>query len=133
MKIRIQDGLPYVTAVLTYQGQELMLENVIIDTGSAGTIFASDRVSSMGLLPEPHDPIRRIRGVGGTEFVFTKRIDTLMVGELQVDSFEIEVGAMAYGYDLEGIVGMDFLTRARAVIDLGRLELKASSRRKRHS
>ncbi len=72
---------------------------------------------------EPHDLIHRIRGVGGAEFVFTKRVDNLALGELQIEDFEIEVGAMEYGFDIEGIVGMDFLTRVGAVIDLARLEM----------
>jgi len=123
MKIRIQGGLPYVTASLTFREQQLIIENVILDTGSASTIFSADKVSTIGLLLEPHDALRRIRGVGGAEFVFTKQINRLALGELQVNDFEIEVGAMAYGFDIEGIIGMDFLVQARAVIDLARLEV----------
>ena len=44
MKIRLQDGLPYVTVSLTYRGQQIILKNVLLDTGSAGTIFATDKV-----------------------------------------------------------------------------------------
>ena len=42
---------------------------------------------------------------------------------LSVDDFEIEVGAMDYGFDIDGIVGMDFLIQVGAVIDLERLEI----------
>jgi hypothetical protein len=69
MKLHIQDGLPYVTATLTYQGQELSLENVLLDTGSAGVIFSTDRVLEIGLHYAPEDAVHRIRGVGGAEFV----------------------------------------------------------------
>jgi hypothetical protein len=123
MKIRVQEGLPYVTVSLTYRGQQITLEKVILDTGSAGTIFPTDRVSAIGLLPEPHSTLHRIRGVGGAEFVFRKRVDSLALGELQVNDFEVEVGAMEYGFDIEGIVGMDFLLQAGAVIDLAQLEI----------
>jgi hypothetical protein len=123
MKIRVQEGLPYVTASLTYQGQQITLEKVILDTGSAGTVFSADKVSAIGLLPEPRGTLHRIRGVGGAEFVFTKRVDSLALGELQVNDFEVEVGAMEYGFDIEGIVGMDFLLQAGAVIDLAQLEI----------
>jgi len=37
--------------------------------------------------------------------------------------FEIEVGAMEYGFPAQGILGLDFLLRAGALIDLDRLEL----------
>jgi len=42
MTIRAQDGLPYVTIRLRYRGQRLDLPNVLLDTGSAGTIFSAD-------------------------------------------------------------------------------------------
>ena len=77
----------------------------------------------MGLKLEPADVIHRIRGVGGAEFVFTKRVDRLAIGELEADDFEIEVGAMQYGFDINGIIGMDFLRRVGAIIDLARLEI----------
>lgn len=123
MIIRLQDGLPYVTASLLYHGQQLTLENVLLDTGSAGTIFATERVSTISLQYEPQDSIHRIRGVGGAEFVFTKRIDHLFLGELHAHDFEIEVGAMDYGFAIDGIIGTDFLVQVRAVIDLGRMQL----------
>ena len=70
--------------------------------------------------------VRRIRGIGGTEFIFTKRLDRLSLGELQVSDFEIEVGAMEYGLDLDGIVGLDFLLEVGASIDLAKLEVYKS-------
>ena len=81
----------------------------------------------MGLQYEADGPVQRIRGVGGAEFVFIKRIDRLAVGELQVSYFEIEVGAMDYGFAIDGIIGTDFLLQVGAVIDLSRLEIHHAS------
>lgn len=121
--IQLQDGLPFVSVTLSYQGQQLELKSVLLDTGSAGTIFPTDRLLSVGLQYEPEDMVNRIWGVGGAEFVFTKKIDVLLLGELQVQDFEIEVGAMDYGFEMDGIIGMDFLVQVGAVIDLSRLEV----------
>ena len=128
MKIRLRDGLPHVTASLTYQGRRLSLKDVLLDTGSAGAIFSTDRVLAIGLTYEPDDTVHRIRGVGGTEFVFAKRVDRLSVGELQVNDFQIEVGAMDYGFDIDGIIGMDFLIQVGAIIDLATLEIYPTSK-----
>jgi predicted aspartyl protease len=125
MKIRLCDGLPFVSVVLEYQGQRLLMENTLLDTGSAGTVFATDKLMAIGLQYEPEDTVRRIRGVGGAEFVFTKRIDSLSLGDLEAHGFEIEVGAMDYGFEIDGIIGMDVLTQVQAVIDLSRLEIRA--------
>ena len=127
MTIRIQDGLPYVTITLQYRGQHLQLLNVLLDTGSAGTVFAADTVLPLGLQYEANDPIHRIRGVGGAEFVFSKQVDRLSLGELRVRDFAIEVGAMDYGFTIDGIVGMDFLLQVGAVIDLSQLEVRQAS------
>ncbi len=72
---------------------------------------------------EVNDIVHRIRGVGGAEFVFTKTVDKLAINELQVNDFEVEIGAMDYGIDIDGIIGMDFLTLIGATIDLHRLEI----------
>jgi hypothetical protein len=128
MKIRLQDGLPFVAITLGHRGQEILLENVLLDTGSAGTIFSADKVASMGVQYEPEDMVHRIRGVGGAEFVFTKRIDLIQLGDLDVKSFEVEIGAMDYGYEMDGIIGVDFLMQIGAVIDLANLEIRTISK-----
>jgi len=123
MRMQVRDGLPYIIVTLQYRGRQLDLANVLLDTGSAGTLFAADQVLAVGLQYEANDPVQRIRGVGGAEFVFIKRLDRLAVGELQVNDFDIEVGAMDYGFAIDGIIGTDFLLQVGAVIDLSRLEI----------
>ena len=127
MRIQVREGLPYVAVTLLYRGHQLDLANVLVDTGSAGTLFAVDQVLAVGLQYEADDLVQRIRGVGGAEFVFIKRLDRLSVGELQVSDFDIEVGAMDYGFAIDGILGTDFLLQVGAVIDLSRLEIHRAS------
>ena len=124
MKIRLQDGLPYVTMTIAYQAQHLELPNVLLDTGSAGTVLSADKVLGIGMRYEANDIVHRIRGVGGAEFVFSKHVDHLFMGELQAPRFQVEIGALDYGFDLDGIVGMDFLIQVGAVIDLAKLEVR---------
>lgn len=127
MKLQLRNGLPFVEVVVDYRRRELKLNNVLLDTGSASTIFSTDKLLMIDLLYEPEDFVHRIRGVGGAEFVFTKRVDRLEMEPLTVHDFEIEVGAMDYGFEIDGIVGMDFLMRVGAVIDLSSMELRPST------
>jgi hypothetical protein len=131
MRIQQRDELLYVTAELLYQGHCQTFTNVLLDTGSGSTIFATDQLLLMGLEYEPDDQVHRIRGVGGTEFVFTKCIAQLRVATLCVTDFLIEVGALAYGFELDGIIGVDFLHQVGAVIDLGQMKLYSSASEKR--
>lgn len=129
MKIRLEHGLAYVEVILTFRGRSLHLGDTILDTGSSSTIFAADRLLEIGIVPEPSDALHRIRGVGGTEYAFTKSLDLLAVGEMKIPDFEIEVGAMDYGFPADGILGLDYLLRTGSLIDLRRLELRLSDTR----
>jgi len=126
VKIRVEGGLLYVSAELVYRSQKLTLSEVILDTGSAGTLFSADEAVKLGIVPEPNDPLRRVRGVGGSEFVFSKRLDFLSLGELEQSDFQVQIGAMDYGFPIQGLIGLDFLMQAGAVIDLENLEIAAS-------
>lgn len=128
MKVRIKNGLLYISATLIHRSRRVTLKNVLLDTGSAGSIFSTDKVADIGLTYEPEDFVHRIRGVGGSEFVFTKRVDVLQAGDLKVAGFEIEIGAMNYGFEMDGIIGVDFLTRVGALIDLNRRELRSAGK-----
>ena len=39
MNLRIIDGLPFVEVTITFRGKSLRLGDVLLDTGSAGTIL----------------------------------------------------------------------------------------------
>ncbi len=84
MKIRLERGLAYIEVALTFRGRNLTLRDTILDTGSASTIFSADRLLEIGVVPEPLDALHRLRGVGGTEYAFTKRLDLLAVDGMKV-------------------------------------------------
>ena len=126
MKIRVIEGLPFVEVTVHYRGKSLTLNNVLIDTGSAGTIFHVDHLYEIGIQPEPEDTVHTIRGVGGVEFVYTKTLDTIEIGDSFKRNFEIEMGAMEYGFEMDGIVGFDLLQELGMIIDTKGLEIGKS-------
>lgn len=123
MQITLIDGLPFVQAHLVYQKVMVQIDFVLIDTGSASTLFSADVVAQANLMPEPNDKLRTLRGVGGTEVVFTRPVDRPQVGSGQIENFEVEIGGMDYGFNINGILGMDFLRQTGAVLDLRRRQL----------
>src|SRR5262249_27281328 len=94
------------------------------DTGSARTILSADALAVLGIGPEPNDVLRTMRGVGGSETVFTRRLDRVTVDGRGVDAFEGPVGGGDYGFLITGILGMDFLVETQATIDLHALTIE---------
>ncbi len=124
MKLRVEGRLPFVSVRIRFAGKRLTMDQVLLDTGSAGSVFSADLVRPLGIRPEGDDRVRRILGVGGSEFVYSKRVECLSAGDMKVENFEVQIGAMRYGFPLNGILGMDFLLATRAVVDLGSLEVR---------
>ncbi|MGD9317948.1 MAG: retropepsin-like aspartic protease [Anaerolineae bacterium] len=124
MRLTLKDDLPFIPVTVAYRGTEIQIPDVLIDTGSATTILAADQVAHIGIVPEPSDRLYTIRGVGGIETVFTRQVEHLRIGQQRIADFEIEVGGMDYGFEIQGILGMDFLLQAGAIIDLGELNLR---------
>lgn len=122
-RLTIVEGLPFVAVTITANNQRLLLSRVLVDTGSASIIFKSDLMEQIGVKPELTDKMVFIRGVGGNEPVIRKRVQSIEVGELQVSPITIQLGAMDYGIEMDGILGMSFLLRAGAHIDFAKMEI----------
>lgn len=64
-----------------------------------------------------------ISGVGGSEFVYSRTVDLVKVGEMQTTDFTLEIGAMNYGFDIDGIIGLSLLRMLKAIINIDDLSL----------
>jgi len=124
MQLKLKYSLPFVTVTPAYRQAKIEVSHVLVDTESARTMFSADMVAQIGLIPEPEDTLLTVRGVGGAEVVFTRTVDRVQVGHRAVEQFEVEIGGMDYGFEINGILGMDFLTRTGAIINLHRLRLE---------
>jgi predicted aspartyl protease len=102
------------------------IADVLVDTGSASTVLSADALAQLSIAPEPGDRLRALRGIGGRELVFTRRLDRLEVDGHGLDGFEVEVGGMDYGFAISGILGMDFLLGTKAIVNLGDLTVDFS-------
>ncbi|WP_331871754.1 hypothetical protein [Cohnella abietis] len=47
----------------------------------------------------------------------------MKIEEIQLDHFEIEVGEMNYGFEINGILGFDFMRIEGVIIDTEMLEI----------
>ncbi|WP_252254118.1 retropepsin-like aspartic protease [Clostridium sp. ZBS12] len=125
VNLKYMYGLPFCSISLVYKNKEMKLDNVLVDTGSGGTLLKMDKVEEIGVIIEEDDTIETIEGVGGIEFVYKKNIDELIIADIRVKNFKVEIGVMDYGFDIDGIIGIDFLKKINALIDLDKMEIQA--------
>ncbi len=123
VKLDLKYGLPFCKVTLVHNGKSIVLDNILLDTGSGGTILKMNKVDEIGITIEDDDIIESISGVGGSEFVYKKNIDCINVGDLEIKGFTIEVGVMDYGFEINGIIGMDLFKEIGAIIDLDSMKL----------
>ncbi|GAS84208.1 retropepsin-like aspartic protease [Paenibacillus amylolyticus] len=123
MKILEIYGLPFISIKLEFRGELLQLEKVLLDTGSASTLLNADAVREVGMVPEEDDIVDIIRGVGGIEYVYTKSLDSITVDGTTINNFQVEIGNMDYGLEIDGILGFNFMKQTGVVINTNLMEL----------
>lgn len=116
-------GLPFTSVTLRANGKSLTLQRVLIDTGSAGSLFKTDDLEVLGVTLESTDAIRFMSEIGGREPVVEKTIESIEVADMIASPFTVELGAVDYGYGIAGILGLNFLLKVGARIDLANLEI----------
>jgi len=63
--ISIGYGLPFVSVTIEANGTQIQLDNVLLDTGSAATVFKTTDLEQLGVYLEPTDSIHFMTGIGG--------------------------------------------------------------------
>ena len=126
MNIHVRRNLPFVTVTLSNGGRTVVIPDVLLDTGSAGCVFKEEDVRQVGLLFDEATSFRTFRGIGGTERLWIQQVARIAVESLEVRNIKVGISVEDYGYGIRGILGMDFLLPARAVIDLDAMELRGS-------
>lgn len=94
MKIELINGLPIVALSLTYKHKSISLDNVLLDTGCATTIFDTDSVEPIGLDPNfINGKSVRMYGVGGqSELCYQQNVQDLKINHFLLESFTIQLG-----------------------------------------
>jgi phosphoglycolate phosphatase-like HAD superfamily hydrolase len=87
----MRDGLPFINVQLLIKQQIIVVDNVLIDSGSASSLFSVDYLSDFGIAPESHDQIRKMVGIGGHEYVFEKKISSIKINELIAKNITIQI------------------------------------------
>ena len=68
----------------------MLIHDILLDTGSGGTIYKMDKVEEIGITIEADDSIETISGVGGSEFVYKKYVDVIEIGDLKLKNSKLK-------------------------------------------
>ncbi|UNK19782.1 retropepsin-like domain-containing protein [Paenibacillus sp. N3/727] len=119
MKISLHNGLPIVSLTLTHNDQSVLLPNVLFDTGCAATVFDTDLLAQIGIhIDFIHGRAKRMYGVGGTsEICYEQVIPHLKIEHVHLDAFPVQLGSVQEPYGFDGILGIDFMMKAKCKAD----------------
>lgn len=123
------DGQLITTSLtVTFRGETLKIDDVVVDTGSSHTVISPDILEEIGVKYENGDTIYEAYGIGGSVPFYTKDMDELQIDLFTIKDVQIDVGMLPQGHS--ALLGLDILKEYKFVIDLYKLELHPSMREK---
>jgi hypothetical protein len=125
MKIEFRDGLLFTSLEIKYKGRSKIIDNIVIDTGAAGSIISPDAVDDIGIYAEIGDRLIEYYGIGGsTHNAFIKNIDEIKLEDKSIENTYMDFGIIDTKGEINGLLGLDILIEIGAIIDLKNLIIK---------
>lgn len=119
-----QNLLAVQATVGSREGGDFVRVRLLVDTGSSFTILPVQVLETLGY--DTRNPLRRQELVTGQGRIYVPVINVSWfncVGQL-IENFEIVAHDIPPNIRIDGLVGMDFLTRFQAVISVGNAEIR---------
>lgn len=123
MQIELKDGLLVTSLQITNKGITKVIDNVVIDTGAAHSLLSSDVVEDIDIRYLNGDKIVTMYGIGGEEHAFEKVLDSVQLGDIEINSYYMHFGSIDPYGRINGLLGLDLLIKAGIVIDLKNLQM----------
>jgi len=123
MKIKMINGLPIVSIQIAYQNNTVSLENVLLDTGCAVSVFDTDVVEKVGLLIDRNSGTAvRMYGIGGqSQLCYQHNITEISINDIILDHFTLQLGMTKVPYGFDAILGVDFCEKVGLILDFSQL------------
>ena len=126
MTLALVQGLLVTTVTVRHRDRCTVVENMVVDTGSAHTwVNVSVIEDELDLTPEGADEIVTAFGIGGGDVALRKTIDEITFASFHARAFPIDVGS--FGPELGGLIGLDLLRAGQCLLDCDALELRQAN------
>ncbi|WP_145414956.1 retropepsin-like aspartic protease [Paenibacillus xylanexedens] len=119
MELKLINGLPIISLTVTHNERSIVLNNILFDTGCAATVFDTDALETIGLhIDFINGKAKRMYGVGGTsEICYEQPVPDFFIGHIELADFPLQLGSIREPYGFDGIIGIDFMMRAKCKVD----------------
>ncbi len=123
-KLQYKKGLLYTSIELKFGEKNIIIEDVIIDTGASHTIITTEYLEEMDIPLLDDDELVKSTGYGGVAcYSIRKRLDEIKCGNLILKDIKLDFGVIDPKDRINGLIGLDFLIGSKAIIDLVDLTL----------
>jgi len=117
--LKYKNGLLYTNLFLYHDGKEVLVEDVIVDTGAYHTIISPVFLEELDTEVALDDEIVNAYGLGGGKSSsLRKRIDRVGIGEIPIDNMRIDFGEIDPQDRVNGLLGLDLLKVSKVIIDI---------------
>lgn len=118
-KLEYKNGLLYTFIKLSHDNKEILIRDVIVDTGAFHTILMTDYLNDLDTGLSPEDQLVKASGYGGSVYgALRKNINKVQIGDIAIENMKIDFGEIDPYERVNGLIGLDFLKEAGLVIDL---------------
>jgi len=129
MNLYYDEQLILTSLTVTFRGETLKIDDVIVDTGSSHTVISPDVLETIGVKYESGDTIYEAYGIGGSVLFYTKNMDEIQINSFTIKDAQIDIGVLPREHS--ALLGLDILKQYNFIIDLDKLELYPSMREKK--
>jgi len=106
MKFIDRNGLIYLPITLNYDGQIYVINDCILDTGSAGTVIDIDLISFNYKIPAV---LKRLQGIGGHQDVVAQKVNFVKIETICLENILVEFADIHNSFGIKGILGTNLL------------------------
>jgi predicted aspartyl protease len=118
------DGqLIYASLKLIHNGEQKVVDKLVVDTGAAKTFISIDAVEDIDISYEDGDYITTFYGVGGPDNSFQKVLDCVEFGTKRFENYQVDFGSFRGDYGINGLIGLDLLRDAGVTMDLKNMRI----------
>lgn len=124
MRIRVENGLPIASLEIANGIHTKEINNVLVDTGCAVTIFDTDLMADIGIVIDfVYGIPTKMYGIGGKgEVSNLQKVNGLYIDHQLLDDYDLQLGMVQDMYGFDGLLGFDFMIRTGLTIDFRTLD-----------